>query len=182
MTSSDLLEDAPQESPAEVVRHRQSAISWTTRLLVGIDVAAQRKSPWVSMTTCALVLAAIVLVAVTMMMLAGTSLQLIYAALGMFVAVQWWLSGRLIDAINYRRRGRPARPDEVAALRRHARPSTWSCVRDAAADWRRSVPQISITIAMILDWEDKAFRKVRAALPPTVAEQAAVRAQALAFE
>lgn len=169
----DGLPEAPRQAPL---------VPWTTRLWISFDVAVQRKSPWVSMTVGAFILASILLMAGVRMLLAGASLQVVYAALMTFVAVVWWLTGWIADGFIYRRHKRPARADEVAALRGHARPGTWPCVRAAAADWQRSAPRYPITIAVILNWEDEAVRKVRAAMPPTIAEQAAAKAQARAFE
>ena len=92
------------------------------------------------------------------------------------------VSGPIIDRIMYRMHKRAARPDEIAALRFYSRPATWPVVRDAADDWRRSCPKLPITIAMILRWEGEAAAKIRAAMPPSKAEQASAQAQAFAFE
>ena len=92
------------------------------------------------------------------------------------------LSGPIIDRIMFRIHKCAARPDEIAALRFYSRPGTWSVVRNAADDWRRSCPKLPITIAMILRWEGEAAAKIRAAMPPSKAELAFAEAQALAFE
>jgi hypothetical protein len=182
MTSSDALRDVPQELPGEAVRHGQPAISWTPRLLVGLDVAAQRKSAWVSMTACASILAMVLLAIATKLLLSVTSQQVIDASLMIYVAAVWFVTGWIGDLLAYRRHRRPARADEIAVLRRYARLGTWPRVQTTAGRWRRNSPRYPITIAVILKWEDEAARKISAAVPPTVAEQAAVQAHALAFE
>lgn len=182
MASSDALQDGPQDLPAGTARPGQTPISWMTRLLVGLDVAVQRKSPWVSMPVCASILAAVLFAMLATLLFSGTSRQVMYAVLMMYVAVVWFVTGWTGKWLAYRRHGRPARPDEVAALRRHARPGTWPHVRTAAARWQQGSPRYPITIAVTLNWEDKAARKVRATMPPTVTGQAAVRAMAIAFE
>ncbi len=175
---SGALNDDPGD-PDNTMRY--ATATWTTRLLIRLDVAVQRRSPLVSMTACVVYLAAVLLVVVAKLMLAGESLQVVYAAMMLFIAVVWWMTGWIGDRLIHRRHRRPARADEIATLRNHARAGTWSCIQDAAADWRHHRPRDPITIAMILDWEADAARKVRAAKPPTIAEQAAARAQALAF-
>jgi hypothetical protein len=91
------------------------------------------------------------------------------------------LSGPIVNRRVQRMHIRAARPDEIIALRKHARPGCWPLVRNAADEWRRRRPTFAITIAMILRWEDEANTKVLFLMPPTDAEQAVERAQALAF-
>jgi hypothetical protein len=78
--------------------------------------------------------------------------------------------------------GRAASPAEVAGLRHHSPGQEWAFFQTASADWRTLRLRMPIRIAIILRWQDEAVAKAREAMPPTVAEQAANRAQARAFD
>jgi hypothetical protein len=153
-----------------------------TRLRIALDVAVERRSPWASPSRWMTAFAGMVTVASLAAISAGVASSLVVAAVMIMASLMILLAGPIIDRIMYRMHTRPARPEEIAALRLYSRPGTWPIVRSAADGWRRSRPKLPITIAMILRWEGKAAAEIRATLPSSKAAQAASQAQAFAFE
>ena len=156
--------------------------NWPTRLRIALDIAVERRSPWASPPYWMIASAGIVIVASLATTSFGVASSLVVAAAMIMASLMILLSGPIIDRIMYRMHKRAARPDEIAALRLYSRPGTWPIVRSAADGWRRSRPKLPITIAMILRWEGEAATQIRATMPPSEAEQAAAKAQVLAFE
>ncbi|UAJ12446.1 hypothetical protein [Polymorphobacter megasporae] len=157
-------------------------VNWPTRLRIALDVAVERRSPWASPLRWMTAFAGMVTVASLAAIWAGVASSLVVAAVMIKASLMILLSGPIIDRIMYRMHTRAALPEEIAALRLYSRPGTWPMVRNAADGWRRSRPKLPITIAMILRWEGEAAAEIRATLPPSTAEQAAAKAQVLAFE
>lgn len=160
-------------------------IPWSTDLGIRLDVACHRSPPLAVMGITLLMLGAIVPSAMLAIFLGTFSRGL--GALAMILSgplmagLVIWVYTRLNDRSN----GRRATPAEVHALRRHARSGTWAYVQGRAArtcDASPVTPVTPVTIAMILRWQDEAVVEQRNTLPRQVAEQAAVRAQARAFE
>jgi hypothetical protein len=157
-------------------------VNWPMRLRIALDVAVERRSPWASAPYWMTAFAVIVIVASLATISFGVAPSLEVAAVMMMASLMILLSGPIIDRIMYRVHKHAARPDEITALRLYSRPGTWPIVRDAADGWRRSRPQLPITIAMILRWEGEASTQIRATMPPSEAEQAAAHARVVAFE
>jgi hypothetical protein len=157
-------------------------VNWPTRLRIALDVAVERRSPWASPPRWMTAFAGMVTVASLAATSAGVASSLVVAVVMIMASLMILLSGPIIDRIMYRMHTRAARPDEIATLRLYSRPGTWPLVRSAADGWRRSRPKLPITIAMILRCEGEAATQIRATMPPSKAEQAAAKAQVLAFE
>jgi len=161
---------------------QQPQMHWTTRLRIALDVAVERRSPWASPRRWMTAFGVMAIVTSLATISVGVAPSFVVATVVIVGSLIVLVSGPIIDQTVYRMHKRAARPDEIAALRFYSRPGTWHVVRDAADDWRRSCPKLPITIAMILRWEGEAAAKIRAAMPPSKAEQASAQAQAFAFE
>lgn len=157
-------------------------VHWTTRLRIALDVAAERRLPWASPARWMTALGVMAIVTSLASISAGVALSFVVATVLSVGSLMVMVSGPIIDRIMCRLHKRAARSDEITALRFYSRPGTWPVVRNAADDWLRSCPRLPITIAMILRWEGEAAAKIRAAMPPSKAEQAFAETQAFAFE
>jgi hypothetical protein len=157
------------------------SIPLLTRLIIRVDVLVHRR-PALSFTiTFMMLLASAIPCAFVLLWLARIDRRIAIAAwlaasMGL-PGLALWITYRLA----HRNEVRPARPDEVTALRRFSPGKDWTYVADAAASWLRVLPTL-VTIAMILRWQDEADARSRAAVSPTMAELTAARAQARAFD
>lgn len=157
------------------------SIPLLTRLLVRLDVFAHHRAGLSLTVTFVIILGSVIPCAFVLLWLARIDHRIAVAAwaaasMGL-PGLALWITYRLA----HRTTVRPARPDEVTALRRYCPGKDWIYVQNVAASWRRVFPT-PVTIAMILRWQDEAAARRRAAILPTMAELTTARDQARAFE
>jgi hypothetical protein len=157
-------------------------VPWWTRQCVRLDVLMHRNFSASIVVVGLIALLLLVPIIIATLALAEIdkrlALVLLITAGPLISGLVLWINARL----SHRTTARAASAAEVAALRGYSPAREWAHVQAAAADWRASRPRVPITITMILHWQDEAARAEREALPSTIAEQAANRAQARAFE